>query len=76
MKSFIQIPRLFLLGLLVFLSCSDDERINPYEQYYGDYEITNFKSNTAVDLNDDGVTSTNLLVSGQGIKPCNFIAAL
>ncbi|MGB5980634.1 MAG: hypothetical protein WBG46_00685 [Nonlabens sp.] len=62
MKYSSQILRLYFLviSVLLFLGCSDDEDINPYEQYYGIYEITRFESNIAVDLNDDGVNSTNL----------------
>lgn len=51
-----------LAFLLALLSCSNDEPLdNQLEQYAGNYQIVSFESNVAVDLNNDGNASEELL---------------
>jgi len=58
---------LSLIALLfVFLSCHKNEtdidnRLLLYEKFNGKYEVLSSISKTAVDLNNDGIESTNLL---------------
>ena len=52
---------LMILLTLMFLSCSNDDSIDEvYKQYTGNYKIISFKSNVAVDLNDDNIASKEL----------------
>ncbi len=54
-------PHLIILLVLVFTNCDNDDTLNDeYEQYTGNYKIISFKSNIAVDLNNDNITSEEL----------------
>ncbi|SNR16747.1 hypothetical protein [Tenacibaculum jejuense] len=47
------------LALILLYSCSEDENQN--FSFQGHYEISQMTSDTSVDLNEDGIASTNLL---------------
>ncbi|WP_052184105.1 hypothetical protein [Psychroserpens sp. Hel_I_66] len=52
---------LIALLTLTLINCnSDDSLNNEYENYTGNYEIISYKSNVAVDLNNDNITSLEL----------------
>lgn len=58
MKSVIGI----LITFLMIIGCDDKDPINDeFEQYTGNYKTISFKSNIAVDLNNDKVTSKELI---------------
>ncbi|WP_207434047.1 hypothetical protein [Sabulibacter ruber] len=60
---------LALFALLAFPSCSDDDAEDQIPSIAGFYQFVSIESATAVDLNQDGVASTNLLAE---IEDYNF----
>lgn len=51
-----------LFLLLIITACDSDDFTNvEFRQYTGDYKITSFKSDLAVDLNNNNVTSNELI---------------
>lgn len=54
---------LLTLSTIIFFSCdnSNDDLNNEFELYTGNYKIISFKSNIAVDLNNDNSTSKELI---------------
>ncbi len=52
---------LIILLSLTLINCNSDDSLNKeYEKYTGNYEIISFKSNVAVDLNNDYISSKEL----------------
>jgi len=51
-----------ILLITLIISCSNDDEINSIPEYSGIYNIQKFNSNKAVDLNNDGVSSENLMI--------------